>query len=171
MGEHGAADAADLDRTQSVLITDAGGAAGDLQFSLVVYSEAGVQVAPLLPRQPLLIGRQPPSDLIIPDASLSRRHAKFELVDDEVWVEDLESTNGTFLNGERMERSRVVPRDEVHLGAVSVALRLTSRAEERARGLETHDLFQALLRYEVTRAVTFGRGVALLMIRAASGDE
>ena len=37
------------------------------------------------------------------DASLSRQHALLELRSGQVWVEDLESTNGTYLNGALVE--------------------------------------------------------------------
>lgn len=52
-------------------------------------------------RLPVLIGRTPPCDIVLPGNSVSRQHCRVELVGDQVSVTDLGSTNGTFVNGQR----------------------------------------------------------------------
>src|SRR5687767_11052870 len=81
------------------------------QFGLVVCSSEGVQVHPLTADEPIVVGRRPPSNVAIPHRSLSRLHAKFELRGQEVWVEDLGSTNGTIVNGMKTQKARLTPRD------------------------------------------------------------
>jgi hypothetical protein len=55
----------------------------------------------------LTIGRGRQNDLAIAsDEYASARHARFEPRQDGVWIQDLGSTNGTFLNGTRLERPR-----------------------------------------------------------------
>jgi len=55
----------------------------------------------------LTIGRGAQNDLTIPsDEYASARHARFEPRRDGVWVQDLGSTNGTYLNGARLDRPR-----------------------------------------------------------------
>ncbi len=55
----------------------------------------------------LTIGRGRQNDIALPnDDYISARHARFEPRQDGVWVQDLGSTNGTYLNGSRLERPR-----------------------------------------------------------------
>ncbi len=56
--------------------------------------------------QPLVIGRSAVCELVLDDALVSRRHAQVLLLEDVVVVEDLESVNGVYVNGERVERRR-----------------------------------------------------------------
>jgi Domain of unknown function (DUF4388)/FHA domain len=64
----------------------------------------------------LLIGRQPDADLVIADELISRHHARLAFEGDALVVEDLGSTNGTYLNGARVTRGRVVQGDRLLLG-------------------------------------------------------
>src|SRR5437764_3098443 len=53
------------------------------------------------------IGRGGQNDIALPqDEFVSARHARFEPRRDGVWIQDLGSTNGTYLNGVRLERPR-----------------------------------------------------------------
>ena len=49
-------------------------------------------------------GRAPENDLVIPDGSVSSRHGKFNLKGEGIEIEDLGSTNGTHVGGQRVER-------------------------------------------------------------------
>jgi two-component system, NtrC family, response regulator AtoC len=135
------------------------------RVSLLVYSQDGCQMVPLTPGRSIVIGRIRPADVPIADMSLSRRHARFELVNDEVWVEDLQSTNGSCVNGRRVERCKVKPGDKIALGAVTVSVDVMTPVESQLQGLDSHDRFLSHLESEVTQARFFGRKLALLMIR------
>ena len=52
---------------------------------------------------PLTVGRDRSCDLVLADSEVSRKHAAFETEGGIVFVRDLESSNGTFLNGHRLE--------------------------------------------------------------------
>ncbi len=51
---------------------------------------------------PIVVGRSPEAGLVLADAEVSRRHARFETERGVVFVRDLQSRNGTFLNGRRL---------------------------------------------------------------------
>ena len=62
----------------------------------------------------LTIGRGNQNDIpIATDEYASARHARFEPRKDGVWVQDLGSTNGTFLNGTRLDRPRRLAQGDV----------------------------------------------------------
>jgi hypothetical protein len=67
---------------------------------------------------PLSVGRAVGNDIPIgSDEYASSRHARFEPRRDGVWVEDVGSTNGTFVNGVRLTRERkLAPGDVVRIG-------------------------------------------------------
>jgi hypothetical protein len=67
---------------------------------------------------PLTIGRGANNDVAISgDEYASTRHARFEPRRDGIWVEDIGSTNGTFVNGIRLTRERrLTPGDVVRIG-------------------------------------------------------
>ena len=62
------------------------------------------------------IGRDPACTISIPDGSLSRNHAKCVEQGEEVWLEDLGSTNGTYCNGEPITRVALNDGDRIQLG-------------------------------------------------------
>jgi predicted component of type VI protein secretion system len=57
---------------------------------------------------PSVLGRASECDYRIPNPLVSRRHCSFVKRDDEIWVCDLGSRNGTRLNGEVVENEKVV---------------------------------------------------------------
>lgn len=104
------------------------------RVSLVVYHLEGVETAVLSPGSAVVVGRRAPSDLAVPDASLSRTHARFTLAEDgHVLVEDLGSTNGVWLGGARVPSARIKPGDDVVLGNVLACLRVLGAAEPAER--------------------------------------
>jgi pSer/pThr/pTyr-binding forkhead associated (FHA) protein len=56
-------------------------------------------------RPPFEVGRARDNDLVLRDAEVSRVHARFESRNGVVYVDDLDSSNGTFLNGRRVSES------------------------------------------------------------------
>jgi hypothetical protein len=64
-----------------------------------------------------VIGRGGHCDLVIDSAKISREHAAFSRAEGGWWIEDLGSSNGTWLRGERVSRRRVEHGDEYFLCA------------------------------------------------------
>jgi pilus assembly protein CpaF len=64
----------------------------------------------------LLVGRHHACDVVLPESSVSRRHARLVFRDGTWVVQDLESTNGTIVNGVRVGRCALRPGDHLILG-------------------------------------------------------
>ena len=86
---------------------------------------SGLPARPLGPEAGVVtVGRSLQNDLVVEDASLSRNHARFELLEGRLTLEDLGSRNGIKVNGVLIRgKSTVKPGDEIVLGAVPVALK------------------------------------------------
>jgi len=88
---------------------------------LLVYHRDGVEALPL-EADPIVVGREEPSDCVIDDATLSRQHARFTRMGAVVEVEDLGSRNGTFVAGKSVSKIELRVGAECMLGGVVVAL-------------------------------------------------
>ncbi|MGI9509272.1 MAG: FHA domain-containing protein [Geminicoccaceae bacterium] len=75
----------------------------------------------------IVVGRHPAlSDVVIGDPSISKRHCRFSLADGELVIEDLNSMNGTWIEGEQVGRFQPGPvraGEGVTLGKVELHLR------------------------------------------------
>lgn len=111
----GYAFSADLSRT-----ADAAPRRNELTWRLIWGSREIV-----LARGPNIIGRGGESVVWIDDASVSRQHAVIAVSDADVTIEDLDSKNGTFVQGRRIaQRQQLADGDEVILGRVPMIFRL-----------------------------------------------
>ena|SRR5829696_1112077 len=68
------------------------------------------------------IGRAARADFVCDAALVSRLHCRLTAGAAELEVVDLESTNGTFVNGERAERARLKPGDRLGVGRVELLI-------------------------------------------------
>lgn len=68
---------------------------------------------------PLIVGRGKEVDWRLEDRWVSRLHCRFEAEGDELFVADLGSKHGTYLNGVRVTRAKVSPGDRVSIGLCS----------------------------------------------------
>lgn len=139
------------------------------RLMLFVFHRDGVRTAPLAPATPIVVGRGAAADLQVPDNSLSRQHARFCLEGDHVIVEDLKSTNGTFVRGEAVERTTLEVGEEVSLGGVVVLVHALSRsrtnhASALVSGVDTYDAFVDALAAEMVRARYFSRAIAVVSV-------
>jgi DNA-binding NtrC family response regulator len=67
-----------------------------------------------------LLGSSPDVDIVIRDPMVSRLHAEIELKDDGVWVRDIGSKNGTFVDGLQVQRARVPHGFHIRVGSTTL---------------------------------------------------
>lgn len=95
-----------------------------MQAQLEIRIEDSVQVVPIL-KPVSIIGKKPPCDVVIAHKSVSSQHAKLIVTYNSVTIEDLGSTNGTKVRGERISAPvEVQDGDEIQMGGVVVKLLL-----------------------------------------------
>src|SRR5574341_81581 len=83
------------------------------QYQLIMRSGPTPGAAHMLSGDQLTIGRDSTNDIVINDAEISRRHARLTFQGGKYVLEDLGSTNGTFVNGQRLAGPRVLKAGEV----------------------------------------------------------
>ncbi len=74
------------------------------------------------------IGRAEDQTICIPHRSLSRSHARIEQQENSFFITDLQSKNGTFVNGQRVQRREIRHGDTITLGDLDLLFRTTSFA-------------------------------------------
>ncbi|MEL6183294.1 MAG: FHA domain-containing protein [Myxococcota bacterium] len=83
-------------------------------FAVISGPDAGHRFIP--DRSPALAGAAPSADLCLSDETVSRLHAEIDLFSGGIRVRDLQSTNGTWRDGERTRSTWLGPRDRFGLG-------------------------------------------------------
>jgi len=89
---------------------------GAFGWALVVERGPRAGLTYVLGAGETLVGRDADSDIFLGDVTVSRRHAKFSVDGHGLRVEDLGSTNGTYVNGHRGDAFMLSPKDEVMIG-------------------------------------------------------
>ena len=85
-------------------------------FALVVERGPRKGMTYLLRPGNTTIGRHPESDIFLNDVTVSRHHCRFKVASDSIAVEDSGSTNGTYVNDERVDETSLKAGDEVLVG-------------------------------------------------------
>lgn len=86
----------------------------------------------------ITIGRRSSNDVCVPDLSISGNHAQITLQGSEAWLEDLNSTNGSYVNGQVIKRTVIDNGDDIILGKIRLAFihspsHSTAAVEEKPR--------------------------------------
>lgn len=88
-------------------------------LSLTIRNEQGAEQRIQRVGDEITLGRALENDVVLDSLSVSREHARL-VRSNGLFVEDLGSRNGTFVNGQRVQRARVQAGDRIRLGAIEV---------------------------------------------------
>ena len=66
------------------------------------------------------LGRRPYNDIVIDNLAVSGEHAALQMVGQDVFIEDLNSTNGTYINGKSIKKQLLVHNDTVEVGKYKI---------------------------------------------------
>jgi hypothetical protein len=99
---------------------------------------------PLKPNKQVVIGRSSELDMVLVEDMVSRKHAKIAVQAGKITIEDLGSTNGTFVNGEKVRTARLKEGDRILIG--------TSILKLVAAGAESTQLSDAAVKHNLEAA-------------------
>jgi predicted ATPase/Tfp pilus assembly protein PilF len=84
---------------------------------LLIAMPDGTRAIPL-DRMPLTIGRESNTDIALNDPRVSRQHARLSYRQQQIWLTDLRSSNGTFVNGKPIQERALQPGDVLSFGGM-----------------------------------------------------
>jgi pSer/pThr/pTyr-binding forkhead associated (FHA) protein len=99
-------------------------------LQLLFLAPAGTPGPFSLAKLPCLLGRSEIADVSLPFSSISREHAKVTLEGDQLMIEDLGSSNGITVNGERVKKKSIAAGDNITMGVVE--MRVTRQGDATA---------------------------------------
>jgi serine phosphatase RsbU (regulator of sigma subunit) len=95
--------------------------AGSGVFPSLIFVQGNDQRSIVLNRTPFTVGRKVDRDLVIADPRVSREHAIISSENGEFYVVDQGSKHGTYVNGERIQRQKLLRNDRLEFGVRDVA--------------------------------------------------
>lgn len=101
-----------------------------MQIVLVMFRDNGQRRSFSLTRDVTVIGRREDCDFRIPLGEVSRKHCRLLRQGDGVRVEDLGSSNGTFVNGRRVQEAELHAGDTLQIGPLAFVLQLDGQPDE-----------------------------------------
>jgi predicted component of type VI protein secretion system len=95
-----------------------------MDVKLVGFKPDGDRVEITLTKPATIFGRGTNCDVQIPVSSISRQHCEVNVAGDQVWVADLGSSNGTFVNNERVDEMRLTAGDRLVFGPLVLTVQI-----------------------------------------------
>ena len=78
-----------------------------------------IKVIPLL-KERMTLGRRPYNDIVVDNLAVSGEHAALQAIGNEYYIEDLNSTNGTYINGKKIKRQILHAGDSIEIGKYTI---------------------------------------------------
>ena len=82
-----------------------------------------------LTKERTTLGRRPYNDIVIDNLAISGEHAVIQLTGREVYLEDLNSTNGTFVNGKAVKKQLLLNGDAIEIGKYKIKFQQEAEGE------------------------------------------
>jgi len=108
---------------------------------------------PLGEGQEIVIGRSSELDMVLVEEMVSRKHARIALTDGVINIEDLGSTNGTFVNGEKVDRGTLHEGDRVLIGTNILKVIATAQDSDQKLDMKSVAAGRVTARQRMSRAV------------------
>jgi FHA domain len=90
-------------------------------MSKLVVSLDGVVIKEVqITKDKTTLGRRPYNDIVIDNLAVSGEHAVLQMVGNDVFIEDLNSTNGTYINGKAVKKQLLAHNDTVEIGKYKI---------------------------------------------------
>jgi pSer/pThr/pTyr-binding forkhead associated (FHA) protein len=90
-------------------------------MSKLVVSLDGVVIKEVqITKDKTTLGRRPYNDIVIDNLAVSGEHAVLQMVGNDVFIEDLNSTNGTYINGKAVKKQLLTHNDTVEIGKYKI---------------------------------------------------
>ena len=88
---------------------------------------------------PLTIGRESNTDIVLDDPRVSRQHARLSYRQQQIWLTDLRSSNGTFVNGAPIQERALQPGDVLSFGGLEATFEDPDAGQARAQVADAGD--------------------------------
>ncbi len=113
---------------------------------ILKYKDAPIQEI-VLDKGIVAVGRKPDNNIIIDNQAVSGHHAIIETEGDQLFVEDLKSLNGTYLNGRRITRAELFNKDMVLIGvhALEIVFEKDRLADAKAAAGRGRSMFETVV--------------------------
>lgn len=112
-------------------------------INLAHHGEGGNSVVYIIRKLPATLGRGPENDITVVDNSVSRQHAEILEKKNKPFINDLDSANGTQVNGSKIKSSFLSDGDLLQLGSYKLEVKIGERAADSVReewDLSTHSI-------------------------------
>ena len=120
---------------------------------IVLIDSVVIREVPLT-KERTTVGRRPYCDIVIDNLAVSGEHAVLQMEGDKVYVEDLHSTNGTYINGKSIQRHLLQHGDTIEAGKYQLRF-----VQDALADADEGDFLQASIR--VLSGASAGREMAL----------
>ena len=86
---------------------------------IVTLDDNLIKVVPLS-KERMTLGRRPYNDIVVDNLAVSGEHAALQAIGNEFYIEDLNSTNGTYINGKKIKRQILQAGDVIEIGKYAI---------------------------------------------------
>ncbi len=104
-----------------------------MDVNLVLLEKNGSHKSFPLPSSVTTIGRRHSCDLCVPLTSVSRKHCQLNHDDGVLKIRDLDSRNGTYLNGKRINEAAIQAGDSIKIGPLTFVLQIDGKPQTIAK--------------------------------------
>lgn len=168
------------DSIDQTIITSISGVLGEKQKKGYLFFLAGPLLGKFFALQEgtTVLGRSPDADIVVNDTRISRKHLEINVTGEKVTIEDLGSTNGTFVNGERMAQGELKANDKIQISPATIFKFSLADDDEKVAINELYEMgvidaltnvynkrfFLERVKEELSHTTRLGTALSLMMI-------